>query len=80
MRSFASNTFGSDGDSGHSSSLASFKVPSALHASPSGLVGSRRYVFTCSFDPDDTSEFLVGQLAAASGVPTYVNFSYHLAW
>jgi hypothetical protein len=53
---------GSDGDSGHSSSLASFKVPSALHTSPSGLVASLRCVFPGLFELDDASKFLVQQL------------------
>jgi hypothetical protein len=53
---------GSDGESGHSSSLASFKVPSALHASPSGFVGSLRCIFPGLFELDDESDFLVQQL------------------
>ena len=53
---------GSDGEYGHSNSLAAFKVPSALHASPSGLVASLRCVFSGLFELDDASNFLVQQL------------------
>ena len=49
-----SNPLRSVGEYGHSSSLASFKVPSSLQASPTGLVGSFWLPF--SFKPEDWSD------------------------
>jgi hypothetical protein len=46
----------SEGEFGHSSSLASFKVPSSRHASPSGFEESFKNIFPFAFVLRNTSD------------------------